>query len=43
MTVKPKLAAKYSRFSTPNYVAVKPDATGAMAPVTKVPAFTKDY
>lgn len=43
MTVKPKLAAKYSRFSTPNYVAVKPDAAGSLTPVTNVPAFTKDY
>ncbi|KAK7196707.1 Mitochondrial ATP synthase epsilon chain [Novymonas esmeraldas] len=43
MSTKEKSRAKYARFSTPNYVAVKNDGAGAMEEVKKVPAFTKDY
>ncbi|TPP42374.1 Mitochondrial ATP synthase epsilon chain family protein [Leishmania donovani] len=43
MATKDKARAKYSRFSAPNYVAMKNDSTGAMEEVKKVPAFTKDY
>lgn len=43
MTVNPKASAKYTRFSTPNYVTMKPDGTGSTTPVKKVPAFTSEY
>eukprot|EP00796_Vickermania_ingenoplastis_P004965 gene4965-3563_t len=35
MTVNPKASAKYSRFSAPNYVALKPDGSGGMSQVKK--------
>lgn len=43
LAVKPTSSAKYTRFSTPNYAAMKYDNTGAMAPLKTVPAATKDY
>lgn len=43
MTVKDKARAKYAKFSSPNYVAIKSDGAGGVEEVKKVPAFTKDY
>lgn len=43
MATKDKANAKYSRFSSPNYVALKSDGAGSMEEFKKVPAFTKDY
>ncbi|KAG5464622.1 hypothetical protein GH5_00071 [Leishmania sp. Ghana 2012 LV757] len=43
MATKDKARAKYSRFSSPNYVAMRSDNAGAMEEVKRVPAFTKDY
>lgn len=43
MATKEKAKAKYDRYSTPNYVAIKPDGQGSTEEVKKVPAFTKDY
>ncbi|EPY36653.1 hypothetical protein AGDE_06810 [Angomonas deanei] len=43
MAVKPKSSAKYTRFSTPNYVTLKPDGAGGMEEVKRVAAATKDY
>ncbi|EPY29474.1 hypothetical protein STCU_04368 [Strigomonas culicis] len=38
-----KAKVKYDKFSNPNYVAMRPDGTGTMEEVKKVPTFTKDY
>lgn len=43
MATKERVRAKYTRFSSPNYVAIKNDGSGAMEEVKKVPAFMKDY
>lgn len=43
MTVNSQSSAKYTRFSTPNYVALKPDGTGSMAEVKTVPIHTSEY
>ncbi|KPA79915.1 hypothetical protein ABB37_04973 [Leptomonas pyrrhocoris] len=43
MTVKEKAQGKYSKFSSPNYVAIKSDSAGGVEEVNKVPIFTKDY
>ncbi|AIO02202.1 mitochondrial ATP synthase epsilon chain, putative [Leishmania panamensis] len=43
MATKDKVRARYSRYSSPNYISVKNDGTGVMEEVKKVPTFTKDY
>ncbi|CAJ1035782.1 Mitochondrial ATP synthase epsilon chain, putative [Leishmania lindenbergi] len=43
MATKDKVRARYSRYSSPNYISVKNDGTGVMEEVKKVPIFTKDY
>lgn len=43
MATKEKVRAKYVRYSTPNYVALKPDKAGSFDEIKKVPVKTSEY